>query len=428
LHTVSNWERFRPPTSAAFRRRLVEFISISNFGTNTFVFNPVENITQDQYIFRIDHTFNQNNVLWGSAAIEHFPDTFTLPFLGANLPGFGETDNSHTKQITVAFNHSFSPNTLNEARVGYSRLNFASVFPTDPAQPSSFGFTGITPQSSSGASAPLIGVTGFFTLGFSGNGPQPRIVQNYQFTDNFSKIIGKHSLKAGFEMRRYHVFNPFSANNNGDFTFGATGPFSTGNAGADFLLGFPDSYTQGSGDTIDATTQEYYSYVQDQWKVRDNFTLNIGLGWQIDTPARAKLATGCPSILTAGRSPRSSHSACGTGVPRRSGTHFDRRGADQLQAPRSSSWICLQSGLGPLVRWPGQAFDSGRLRNLLQQGRGGVGAAECRLASIFNLDQYGEPFVCESIRAHQRWRGDAQSFSGNATAGGQQRRLHPVRG
>ena len=263
---------------------LLKFVPSPNFGTNTFVFNPVENITQNQYIFRIDHTFNQNNVLWGSAAIEHFPDTFTLPFLGANLPGFGETDNSHTKQITVAFNHSFSPNTLNEARVGYSRLNFASVFPTDPAQPSSFGFTGITPQSSSGASAPLIGVTGFFTLGFSGNGPQPRIVQNYQFTDNFSRIIGKHSLKAGFEMRRYHVFNPFSANNNGAFTFGATGPFSTGNAGADFLLGFPDSYTQGSGDTIDATTQEYYSYVQDQWKVRDNFTLNIGLGWQIDTP------------------------------------------------------------------------------------------------------------------------------------------------
>ncbi len=218
---------------------LLKFVPLPNFGANTFVFNPIETITQDQFIFRIDHSFNQNNVLWGSAALEHFPDSFTLPFLGANLPGFGETDNSHTKQITVAFNHTFSPTTLNEARVGYSRQNFASVFPTDPAQPSTFGFNGITPQLAPGASAPLVGVTGFFTLGFSGNGPQPRIVQNYQFTDNFSRIIGKHSLKMGFEMRRYHVFNPFSANNNGDFTFGATGPFSTGNSGADFLLGIP---------------------------------------------------------------------------------------------------------------------------------------------------------------------------------------------
>lgn len=263
---------------------LLKFVPLPNFGASTYVFNPIETITQDQFIFRIDHSFNQNNVLWGSATLEHFPDSFTLPFLGANLPGFGETDNSHTKQITVAFNHTFSPTTLNETRVGYSRQNFASVFPTDPELPSTFGFNGITPQLAAGASAPLIGVTGFFTLGFSGNGPQPRIVQNYQFTDNFSKIIGKHSLKMGFEMRRYHVFNPFSANNNGDFTFGATGPFSTGNSGADFLLGIPDSYTQGSGDTIDATTQEYYSYFQDQWKVRDNLTLNYGLGWQIDTP------------------------------------------------------------------------------------------------------------------------------------------------
>ena len=263
---------------------LLKFVPLPNFGNSTYVFNPIETLTQDQYIFRIDHTFNANNTLWGSAALERFPDSFTLPFLGANLPGFGETDNSHTKQITVAFNHSFSPTTLNETRVGFSRQNFAAVFPTDPTQPSTFGFTGITPQSSSGASAPLVGVTGFFTLGFSGNGPQPRIENTYQFTDNFSKIIGKHSLKMGFEMRRYSVFNPFSANNNGAFTFGATGPFSTGNSGADFLLGFPDSYTQGSGDTIDAKTQEYYSYIQDQWKIRDNFTFNYGLGWQIDTP------------------------------------------------------------------------------------------------------------------------------------------------
>jgi hypothetical protein len=263
---------------------LLKFVPLPNFGANTFVFNPIETITQDQYIFRIDHTFNASNTLWGSAALERFPDSFTLPFLGANLPGFGQIDDSHTKQITIAFNHTFSPTMLNEIRGGYSRQNFAAVFPTDPALPSTFGFTGITPQSSSGANAPLIGVTGFFTLGFSGNGPQPRIENTYQFTDNFSKIIGKHSLKAGFEMRRYHVFNPFSANNNGNFTFGATGQFSTGNPGADFLLGLPDSYTQGSGDTIDATTQEYYSYVQDQWKVRDNLTLNYGLGWQIDTP------------------------------------------------------------------------------------------------------------------------------------------------
>ena len=302
-------------------------------------------------------------------------------------------------------------------------------FPPIRAQPSTFGFTGITPQSASGASAPLIGVTGFFTLGFSGNGPQPRIVQNYQFTDNFSKIIGKHSLKAGFEMRRYHVFNPFSANNNGDFTFGATGPFSTGNAGADFLLGFPDSYTQGSGDTIDATTQEYYSYVQDQWKVRDNFTLNYGLGWQIDTPLSDNFNNGLsincfsPGVQStiyptapAGLVFPGEAGCTSTGGVKTSYKHL---------GPRVG--FAYSPDLGALVGRAGQTFDPGGLWDLLQPGRRRVGAAERGFASVFNFDQYPEPFIRQSFSAIIGGTGDTQSVPGFASARGEQRRLHPVR-
>jgi hypothetical protein len=50
------------------------------------------------------------------------------------------------------------------------------------------------------------------------------------------------------------------------------------------LLGIPDDYSQGSGGIINATAQQYYSYVQDQFKLRSNLTLNYGVGWQIDTP------------------------------------------------------------------------------------------------------------------------------------------------
>jgi hypothetical protein len=183
----------------------------------------------------------------------------------------------------VAYNHSFSSTMLNEIRVGYTRLNFVAVQPLNPVLPSTLGFA-INPQLVSGAGIPRLTVTGFFTLGSSTNGPQPRIDQTYQFTDNLSKTVGRHSLKFGFEMRRFHVTNPFSASNNGQYAFGAAGPFSTGNPGVDFLLGIPDSFTQNSGGKNDATTQEYYSYAQDQFKLRDNLTLNYGVGWQIDVP------------------------------------------------------------------------------------------------------------------------------------------------
>jgi hypothetical protein len=146
------------------------------------------------------------------------------------------------------------------------------------------GFTGITPQLTSGQGIPVVNITGFFDLGFSQNGPQPRIDQTYDFTDNFSKDVGKHALKFGFDMRRFEVYNPFSARNDGFFTFNASGPFSTGDAGADFLLGLPDTYNQTSGDILNERTQEYYSYAQDQWKARSSLTITYGVGWSIDTP------------------------------------------------------------------------------------------------------------------------------------------------
>jgi len=180
---------------------------------------------------------------------------------------------------------------LNEFTVGYTRFNYADAFPQNPVAPSSVGFTGINPQLTSGEGLPVVVVNNppalsalNFQLGFSEDGPQPRIDQTYQAGDSLTKIAGKHSLKFGFTMRRFEVFNPFSHFNDGAFTFAGTGAFSTGDAGADFLLGIPDSYEQGSGDYLNERSQEYYSYFQDQWKIRPNLTITMGTGWSIDTP------------------------------------------------------------------------------------------------------------------------------------------------
>jgi hypothetical protein len=80
------------------------------------------------------------------------------------------------------------------------------------------------------------------------------------------------------------VSNPFNFLNNGSFSFAGGGPFTTGDTAADFLLGIPDSYNQSSGNFIDARSWEFYSYLQDQWKIRPNLTFTYGAGWQVDTP------------------------------------------------------------------------------------------------------------------------------------------------
>jgi hypothetical protein len=261
-----------------------QFVPLPNNGGNGFAFSPVNTGKTDQGIARIDHNFNQTNQIWGIFAENNNRATQGLPFTGANLPGFGTFSTANTKEITLAYTHTFSTTALNEVRLGYWRLNFDAVEPSKVVQPSTFGFTNIHVQNPAAAQLPVIGVGGLFTLGFSNNGPQPRKDQNYQFTDNFTKVMGKHTMKFGFDARRFQVDNPFFFLIDGNYGFGAGGFFSSGNPATDFMLGIPDSYIQGSGAVINARAYETYAYGQDQWKARENLTLTFGAGYQIDTP------------------------------------------------------------------------------------------------------------------------------------------------
>jgi hypothetical protein len=263
---------------------LNKYIPLPNLGTNIFSFNPTETQTDNQYLFRVDHNFNQKDTVWAYGFINPLNTIDPISFNGGNLPGFGELDPQQAQHYTLTWNHTFNGSMLNEVRFGYNRFNFTASEPQNKLLPSSLGFTGINPQFPDQASAPLINIPTLFSLGFSVFGPQPRISNTYELTDNFSKIAGRHSLKFGFDMRRAQVFNPFLGRNNGVFNFQGGGTFSTHDAGADFLLGIPDSYLQESGNVIDARTQTYYTYAQDQFKLRPNLTLTYGVGWEVDTP------------------------------------------------------------------------------------------------------------------------------------------------
>jgi hypothetical protein len=261
-----------------------KYVPQANAANNLFEFNPITTISADQYLYRIDYNISAKDTLWFYNFIQTNPSQDSTPFTGSTLPGFPEFAKRHIKQYTAAWSHTFNAATLNEFRAGYTRFNFDAVEPITPQQPSSAGFSGIIPQVPSKAGLPVIAVTGLFTLGFTDNGPQPRIDQTYQVTDNFSRVQGKHSLKFGFEGRRFNVGNPFFARLGGHYNFAGTGAFSTGNPGADYLLGFPDNYFQTSGNFIDGQAYESYFYAQDQYKIRSNLTITYGLGYQIDTP------------------------------------------------------------------------------------------------------------------------------------------------
>ena len=268
-----------------------QFVPLPNSGNN-FVFNPSEALKQDQYLGRIDEKVTNRDAVWFYGFYENFPASDAVPFSGSDLPGFASTSPAKYYEYTAAWNHTLSPTALNEVRVAYLRFNFTANEPAANIDPTAYGFSGIVPQVRSLESLPVMAVSGFFTLGFSSNGPQPRVQNTYQVTDNFSKVWGHHTLKVGFNMDRLSVNNPFFANLSGNYQYNGSGTFSTGNAGADFLLGTPDSYNQGSGAILRDRAQEYYSYVQDQWQIKPNLTLTLGTGWDIETPQKNIYANG----------------------------------------------------------------------------------------------------------------------------------------
>ncbi|MFY9528175.1 MAG: carboxypeptidase-like regulatory domain-containing protein [Candidatus Acidiferrales bacterium] len=258
------------------------FVPLPNSG-DQFQFNPTTTSTQDQYLFRIDQTFNSRDSIWGTWLQENHPSVDTLPFTGATVPGFAENAQRHYKLLTLSWSHVFNDHILNELHGGYTRFNFVAVNPVTPVLPSTAGFA-IIPQDPGGAGLPVVNIAGLFSLGFSSNGPQPRKDQTYEAVDNFSITQGRHSMKFGFDMRRFQVYNPFFFGNSGTYTFNGAGTYTTTDPGADFLLGIPDSFGQGSGGITNARAQQYYSYAQDEYKLRSNLTLTFGVGWQIDTP------------------------------------------------------------------------------------------------------------------------------------------------
>lgn len=254
-------------------------------GAPYYAFNTANVNQHDQYIWKIDHNISKSDILWFKGLMQTQPGTATLPFVGGTLPGFTEVDRRHYKQFVADYTRIFTPNLLNEFRLGYNRTNLDVVNPETPIDPASYGFD-IKPQNTAASSLPYISISGYggLAIGFSRNGPQPRVDETYELVDNLSWNRGKHSAKMGIDVRRMAVNNPYYSNLSGAFNFSPASSFSTGDAGLDFLLGVPNTYGQFSGGHIIVRAYEYYFYAQDSYKATPNLTLNAGVGYQIDTP------------------------------------------------------------------------------------------------------------------------------------------------
>lgn len=143
--------------------------------------------------------------------------------------------------------HLFSPRLVNELKFGFNRGN---VYTTDQSVLQ-------TPYA--------ISISGFTTL--SGNEYKPGVGNTYSYIDNLTWIKGAHTLKFGVEVRRIQLNQGNTAN--GTITFSSA---------ANFLNNLVSSATYAAELPVNGLRKtETYSYVEDEWKIRDNLTLNAGV-------------------------------------------------------------------------------------------------------------------------------------------------------
>jgi hypothetical protein len=233
----------------------------------------VQNIgtTENLFTMRVDHKISDADAIHGTFLTDDAetsgPDAFG--FITSALV-------SRRKMAAAEFSHIFSPSLVNSARFGYSRsVSFApkssggiAAKATDPA----FGFV-------PGRPIGVITISGLtiFPGGVDAQGEYDFYYNSFQTYDDLFCTHGSHSLRFGFSQERIQSNQSGTASPNGGFTFGSL---------KSFLSNQPQTFTSllpGNNGPVYLRQSVFAGYAQDDWRIKPNLTLNLGVRYEMST-------------------------------------------------------------------------------------------------------------------------------------------------
>jgi hypothetical protein len=232
--------------------------------------NPT-NLVSEQYNGRLDYQATSRDLI----SFSTFWVPVTISFYNGPVRPANQWNNNRLNYSAAAvWNHTISSNWLNEGRVNVTRWYFNEIG-SNPQEP--FGL----PQAS------------FDTLGaqqlqsFGAPGPGVFYQTTYNVRDTVSTVQGSHSIKAGFDIYKEQDNDTQAAAGRPTFTFHNLWDFAN-DAPYQESGNFDPRTGTPSGATHYIRSAIYAGFIQDDWKVRPNLTLNLGLRWEYFTPVSEK--------------------------------------------------------------------------------------------------------------------------------------------
>ncbi|HET6178092.1 MAG TPA: TonB-dependent receptor [Candidatus Sulfotelmatobacter sp.] len=264
---------------------------------------PVRKLDENEFDIKIDHTFSNKDSMFGRFSYDQ-----ATSFVPGGSPGFaeanafGSTQNitNHGRNLALSENHIFSSRNINQFTFGYNRIfNHILSFGNGTCEAANIGImganlnskcpnapAGVATQStkdcvSCGLSSTLM--NNYWALGDRGFAPFQGGTNVFQISDSFDMVRGKHDVKIGGGFRAQQMNVETNAFQDGFYiNFGLTG-----DATADLLLGQLGGGIHDQtffGATTGRRWKLFRPFVEDNWRVSPDLTLNLGLAWALVSP------------------------------------------------------------------------------------------------------------------------------------------------